>query len=377
MPPHASLNTHKPNGFALATLLVYIGIAAAVAAIVIPVALQAFDKKNISEEKLKLEAFAEVMKSSFTESSNRNMTMDGTGVRAPQSATVNSNATTGAITANTFDGIWTPGLAAGEEGVPSQTGLSPNSWESKLTTLLLGDTLSPGRVLSMQSDETGTLLFNSYGNKRLLIRGPTNEASAQRWILMSVLIKNHRGMRDLPLMDFNSLWQAAQTYDRVWPLDPTKPDLCALWNSSEYAKTNASRAIIQCISQKKYNLCITNTSDDSYIHAAIEDGDGSFWVSGNTDGGSNYVLSPYGAVGTREEIGNSTISGRQGILLAEGTEVIINTGRLKASLRTVNTTWTPPGAAGDIEIGPTEMLRFRIKKNTEVILNPTGQVSKQ
>jgi hypothetical protein len=378
----------RVDGFALLWMLAAVGLAGAAAAVIGPAVRDIMETLALRAEQDKLTVMAKQIEQSYTSSDPTiNLSMSGNGNRAPLTANVNASdvalgGVNGFIASNAFTsatGTWTPGIGQTGDGLPFSVGtalgnvpaFSATSWECKFAKFISGDDLSSSgfsRAFNRESDDVGKNLFNSKGNKRLLVRGPTDEAGMQRWLLVSVMVPVHRGLRDFPLITFNQLWTLPGADTQTLPFDGTKAALSNIWNFNTYNRTDASRIVVQRIVQRKYTLNLTNSSSDRYMHVQITDGGTTFWVSGATDGFGNFVLSPGEAFPAA------------GITLRAGTQVIVLSGKLRLGLRGL-TTWFPiatttfaPTLGADVEEGPTEIARFRIQDSSTLFLNPSGTV---
>ena len=358
-------------GFGLIWMLGGLAIAGLAAGLMVPVIREMLDRAALSAEEAVMEDLAESIRRSWTNPElTRNLALAGTGVGAVQSGNINATTASATITSGTFTGVWTPNMGVGSTEAPYLMVAPSGSFDQKnvltVTSMDITDATDSGgpytsaNRLSREAGDPGRVLFNSRGFKRFMVRGPTNELSLQRWLLVSVMTPiGNTAIRTLPDLTFDQLWNLGSGNPTI--ALPGSGALVNEWNREFLGRTHASRIVVRRITQGKHRLILSNQSSDRYLHVQIADRGTAYWPAGSaTVTQANFVLSPGEA-------------GPQGLVLLHGTGIEVWSGTLRPALRSGNNTWTPASAvAGDIEDGPHVLSNFRIQDTTTLVLNPAG-----
>jgi hypothetical protein len=131
-----------------------------------------------------------------------------------------------------------------------------------------------GTYASDDAADASQTLFNAYGVQRLLIPGPLNEASQQRYLLISVLVPPHRNLLSFPAAAtfddiWNNRWDSSKvTVPASWAALLSADDF-SQWNAEIRGRTNASRVIVERIVQKKFTITVNNTHATDFLYVYV------------------------------------------------------------------------------------------------------------
>lgn len=236
----------KLNGFTLIEIAVVTAIIGILAMIVTPSFVDMLQAKRIEAEKSSLTSYEEDIKRSFQDSDwSRNIA----AFTGPLSGTMPTTLST------TFGDC------------PAGTLATDAAWIVKLGRMR---GIEPAINQAINADQQKSLYdiaYNGCSQTRMLIAGPTNEAGLQRYLLISLMASENKGLV-IPTNDGSSTW-----FDAIWNNDWENEGggLPAYWinnlSSTDASKwltgpgatTNCHLLVVRRIVQPKYSITINNT----------------------------------------------------------------------------------------------------------------------
>jgi len=254
----------KQYGFTLIEIAVVTAIIGILAMIVLPSLMERLQSARLDAEKATLTTFEDDMKRSFQDSRFDYNMDDGvvTGDLSGFRSCPKTTETTYPTTATTGD------------------------WFVKLGRLRGTSPLISQPVSEDQQKSLFELAYNSYLQPRLLIAGPTTELGHQRYLLISLMAPDSKGLvipqRNNNPMDqenwFNAIWandweNMGGTLPPYWTNssnpNPLNADEQSAWMPSSGGTTNCHRLIVKRIVQPRYTITINNNDLSHYGWVAI------------------------------------------------------------------------------------------------------------
>lgn len=212
----------------------------------VPVAFNAIDEAELTKERARMSSIRSDIELSFFETNQANnigMT-GGTGVTAAT--------TTDSITAinNNLDGSALISTSA--------------DWRAKLGAFRGGIPALPVTVTSPEGSSLSFYALNARRWERMLFVGPTNEVGQQRYLVLSMMTPFSRELvfpTTGALFDeiWNNSWEGGgATAPAAWSSTLGAADF-AQWNADSAGnRTNASRVIVERITQRKVDVVVVN-----------------------------------------------------------------------------------------------------------------------
>ena len=243
------------TAFTLSEIMMVLAIAATITGISFIYAGDYFDSKTIENERKSLKSIHDAIRQSFDDADpTRNIAA--------------------------LSGL--PGLPAGTQTVfddatsinaviAANATVVANSWQAKVSRVMNYEQVAGSIIDSSRSD---TVWFNARYWRRILLVGSTGEKS-QRYLLLTLTMPVGQPLifpSGTSVFDdiWNNNWNSSNaTAPSAWTGQLTASQL-AEWNSNQsYNRNNASRLIVERITQPKHPIFVANNSPTDYAWVDI------------------------------------------------------------------------------------------------------------